>query len=184
VTANVETGPAAIVAFWRDAGPDKWFVKDEAFDREITERFGALHAEAGAGKLDAWARTPEGTLALLILLDQFSRNMFRGSAKTYAQDAKALAIAKRAVDAGFDREVDPRLKNFFHLPFRHSESIVDQDRSVALAHALGNAQIFRYARHHRDIVRRFGRFPHRNRILGRHTSAAEQAFIDGGGFGG
>ena len=184
MTADINSRPAGVVAFWRDAGPDKWFAKDEAVDREITERFGALHAAAGAGELDAWANTPEGTLALLILLDQFSRNMFRGSAKTYAQDVKALEIARRAVGAGFDREVDPQMRNFFHLPFRHSESIVDQDRSVALAHALGNAEILRYARHHRDLIRRFGRFPHRNQILGRHSSPAEQAYIDGGGFGG
>lgn len=175
---------AAVVAFWREAGPDKWFARRDAFDREIAERFGPLHAEAAAGKLDRWAETPEGALALLLLFDQFSRNMFRGSPQTYAQDAKAREIARRAVDAGFDLKVDRNLRNFFHLPFRHSEAIADQERSVLLAHALGDPEVFRYARHHHDIVRRFGRFPHRNPILGRHTTPAEQAFLEAGGFAG
>jgi uncharacterized protein (DUF924 family) len=173
-----------VVAFWREAGPKKWFEKNDAFDREIRERFGALHAEAAAGKHDDWAKTPEGALALLILFDQFSRNLFRGSAETYARDAKAREIAYRAVASGFDRQVDPAVRKFFYMPLMHSESILDQERCVALSHALGDPDTFKYARHHAGIVRRFGRFPHRNALLGRHTSPAEQAFLDGGGFAG
>jgi uncharacterized protein (DUF924 family) len=177
-------GASDVVAFWRDAGPKKWFEKNDAFDREIRERFGALHAEAAAGKHDGWAETAEGALALLILFDQFSRNLFRGSAETYAKDAKAREIAHRAIAAGFDRQVDPDIRKFFYMPLMHSESILDQERCVALSHALGDAGTFEYARHHAGIVRRFGRFPHRNALLGRHTGPAEQAFLNGGGFAG
>jgi uncharacterized protein (DUF924 family) len=184
VTSDVESGPGAIVAFWRDAGPDKWFVKNDAFDREITERFGALHAEAGAGKLDAWATTPEGALALLILLDQFSRNMFRGDARTYAADPYARAVADRALARGFDRAVAPALRTFFYLPFMHSEALADQERCVALYRAVGDTDSLRYAEDHAGIIRRFGRFPHRNIALGRTTTPEEQAFLDGGGFKG
>jgi uncharacterized protein (DUF924 family) len=175
---------AKIVAFWREAGPEKWFKKDEAFDSAIREGFAALHMEAAAGKHDDWAATPEGTLALILLFDQFSRNLFRGSAETYAQDEKARAIGTRAIEAGFDLKVDPRVRKFFYMPFMHSESLPDQQRCVALSHAVGDADLLQYARHHRDIIRRFGRFPHRNAILGRHTTPAEQAFLDGGGFSG
>ncbi len=184
MTTGGKIGPAGVIAFWREAGPNKWFNKDDSFDRQVAERFGALHADAASGRLDDWSQTPEGALALLILLDQFSRNLFRGSAQTYAQDAKAREIARRAVEAGFDRQVDQDLRKFFYMPFMHSESIADHDRCVALSHALSDAATFKFARHHQGIVRRFGRFPHRNAILGRHTTPAEQAFIDGGGFAG
>jgi uncharacterized protein (DUF924 family) len=184
MTADTSPSPAEVVAFWRDAGPKKWFEKDDAFDRDIRDRFGALHAEAAAGKHDGWADTPEGALALLILFDQFSRNLFRGSAETYARDEKAREIARDAVQAGFDRAVDPDVRKFFYMPFMHSESIADQERCVALSHALADKGTFDYARHHCGIVRRFGRFPHRNAILGRHTTPAEQAFLEGGGFAG
>ena len=136
------------------------------------------------GGTSDWAETPEGALALVLLLDQFSRNMFRGSPKAFAQDEMARAIAREAIDAGFDQEVAPDLRCFFYLPFMHSEAIADQERCVALCHALGAAAISRYAREHERIIRRFGRFPHRNPILGRHTTPAEQAFLDGGGFAG
>lgn len=184
MTATEKPGPAEVLALWRDAGPEKWFKKDDVFDRQIAERFRALHADAASGRLDDWAQTPDGALALLILLDQFSRNLHRGSPQTYVQDEKAREIARRAVEAGFDRQVEADLRKFFYMPFMHSESIVDHDRCVALSHALGDADTFKFARHHQKIVRRFGRFPHRNAILGRHTTPAEQAFIDGGGFAG
>jgi uncharacterized protein (DUF924 family) len=177
------TGPAEIVAFWREAGQEKWFKKDEAFDRAIREGFAALHAEAAAGKHDDWAATPDGALALILLFDQFSRNLFRGSPETYVQDERARGIASRAIEAGFDLKVDPKLRAFFYMPFMHSESLPDLDRCVALSHPIGGA-LLKYAKHHRDIVRRFGRFPHRNAVLGRHTTPAEQAFLDGGGFSG
>jgi uncharacterized protein (DUF924 family) len=176
------SGPADVVSFWRDAGPEKWFKKDGDFDRDIRERFGALHADAAAGKLDLWAETADGALALLLLLDQFSRNLHRGSPLTYAQDEKAREIARAALEKGLDEEIEPEFRRFFCLPFMHSESLADQRRSVALAHAYGEPETLRYARHHRDIVRRFGRFPHRNAILGRHTTPAEQAFLAEGGF--
>lgn len=182
--SDKEITPAKVIAFWRTAGPEKWFTKDAAFDASIAERFGALHREAAAGGKDAWAETPEGALALLLLLDQFSRNLFRGSAQTYAQDAKAREIARAAVEAGHDERVDAGFRQFFCLPFMHSEALADQARSVALAHAYGDPKTLSYARHHQEIVRRFGRFPHRNAILGRHATPAEQAFMESGGFGG
>lgn len=177
-------GPAEILAFWRDAGREKWFEKDDAFDRAISERFSAVHAEAAAGKHDDWTATPDGSLALILLFDQFSRNLFRGSPETYTRDEKARGIASRAIEAGFDLKVDPTLRKFFYMPFMHSESLPDQQRCVVLSHAVGDAELLQYARHHLGIIRRFGRFPHRNAILGRHTAPAEQAFLDGGGFSG
>lgn len=177
-------GPDDVVAFWQAAGPDKWYRKDEAFDRELRARFGALHREAGRGAMDGWAKTPEGAVALLIALDQFSRNLFRGLPETFAQDAKAREVARRALDAGFDRRIDGPLRQFFYLPFMHSEAIADQERCVALCHSLPDPGSLPYARDHARIIRRFGRFPHRNAVLGRYTGPAEQAFLDGGGFSG
>jgi len=179
-----DPAPADVVAFWRNAGPDKWFVKDDAFDREVADRFGALHAEASAGAKDVWADDAEGALALILLLDQFSRNIHRGSAAAFAQDAMARQIAGKALEAGFDRAVDPRLRQFFYLPFMHSESIVDQQSCVRLCHGLSDRGTLPHALDHARIIRRFGRFPHRNAVLGRHTSPAERAFLDGGGFAG
>ena len=177
-------GPNDVVTFWEVAGPEKWYSKDEAFDREVRARFGALHADAAKGGLDHWARTPQGALALLIVLDQFSRNLFRGLPTTFAQDEKARDIAGKALDAGLDRRVNGPLRQFFYLPFMHSEGIADQERCVALCHSLDDPGTLPYARDHARIIRRFGRFPHRNAVLGRYTSPAERAFLDGGGFSG
>jgi uncharacterized protein (DUF924 family) len=176
-------GPDDVVTFWREAGPKAWFEKSDAFDREIERRFGALHEKAAASALDHWAETPDGALALLLVLDQFSRNLFRGSRKAFAQDERARAVANAALDRGFDREVDSAFRSFFYLPFEHSEAIADQERCVALCHAV-EGQALHWARLHEKIIRRFGRFPHRNKALGRHTTPAEQAFLDGGGFAG
>jgi uncharacterized protein (DUF924 family) len=176
--------PLEVVEFWREAGPEKWFNKDTAFDQKIADRFARLHAEAAIGGKDDWALTPTGALALLLLLDQFSRNLFRGSRKTFAQDAKAREIARGAVSRNFVAEVEPALRQFFCLPFMHSESLADQDLCVALAHAYGSPETLKFARHHRDIVRRFGRFPHRNAMLGRHSSPPEVEFLESGGFAG
>jgi uncharacterized protein (DUF924 family) len=181
-TAKIE--PAEVVSFWRDAGPEKWFNKDDAFDAAIAERFGDLYKEAAAGARDAWAATPEGALGLLLLLDQFSRNLFRGSDRTYAQDPKAREIARAALEAGHDKRIDQDLRPFFCMPFMHSEQLADQATSVALAHAYGDPKTLWFARHHQAIVRRFGRFPHRNAILGRHSTPAEREFLESGGFGG
>jgi uncharacterized protein (DUF924 family) len=177
--------PGDIVAFWREAGEEKWFNKDEAFDRHIAERFAALHADAVAGRLADWAETPEGALALILLLDQFSRNLFRGKPQAFAQDAMAVDLARMSLDAGHDKSVDPTLRMFFCMPFMHSETIAAQRRCVCLFHRLvGATEGLKYALEHAEIIRRFGRFPHRNAILGRHTTPAERSFLDGGGFAG
>lgn len=181
---TVGLAPAEIVSFWREAGPDKWFEQDEAFDRAIGSRFLAAYEAAAAGELAAWEESAQGALALLLLLDQFPRNMFRGDARAYATDARARAVADRALARGFDQATEPALRQFFYLPLMHSEALIDQERSVRLYEALGDAEQLRYAREHRDIIQKFGRFPHRNRILGRAMMPAEQAFLDAGGFRG
>lgn len=176
--------PGEVLQFWRDAGPDKWFEKDSDFDCAIEARFAALHSEAAGGGMGHWRGAPESALALLIVLDQFSRNMFRGSAKAFAQDALAREIALEVLREKIHHDIDPTLRNFVYLPLMHSESIVDQTMCVRLVHALSGAPGLSYAREHERIIRRFGRFPHRNAALGRHTSPAEQAFLDAGGFAG
>lgn len=175
---------ADIVTFWRAAGPDKWFESDADFDRTIRSRFLALHEAATRGELAAWEDSADGALALVILLDQFSRNMFRDSARGFAADHLARAVADRALERGFDLATDETLRPFFYLPFMHSELLADQDRCLRLHEALGDANRLTWAKLHRDIVEKFGRFPHRNRVLGRATTPAEQAFLDGGGFAG
>lgn len=176
-------GPEDVLAFWRAAGPQKWFAKDAAFDRSIGERFATLHAEAAAGKKQDWTATPEGALALVLVLDQFSRNLFRGTPKAFAQDEMACALALEAIDRKADEAIPPELRFFFYLPLMHTERIAEQERCVLLIHRVAPGNL-RYARDHERIIRRFGRFPHRNAILGRHTTPAEQAFLDGGGFAG
>ena len=180
---TVCVAPAVIVSFWGEAGPDKWFEQDNSFDEAIRLRFLPSYEAAATGKLAAWEESIEGTLALVLLLDQFPRNMFRGEARA-ATDALARVVADRALARGFDQATDPTLRPFFYSPFMHSEALVDQDRSVRLYEALGETEELRYAREHRDIVVRFGRFPHRNRVLGRDTTLAEQAFLEADGFGG
>ena len=179
--------PGGCGRFWRDAGPEKWFKKERRLrPRRSAERFGALHAEAAAGKHDDWAETPEGALALVLLLDQFSRNLFRGSPKTFAQDEKAREIARRAIEAVSTKRSSPRCSSFFsYAVHAFRRAIADQERCAArrsCARRRRNAEI--RAPSSSDIIRRFGRFPHRNAILGRHTTPAEQAFLDGGGFAG
>jgi uncharacterized protein (DUF924 family) len=177
-------GPPDVLAFWRAAGPDKWFEKDPAFDAEIAARFAGLWHTAAEGGLAPWEETPEGALALVIVLDQFPRNMFRGEARTYATDAAARGVADRALARGFDQHIARPERQFLYLPFMHSEDRADQERCMALARGYGDDEFTRYAENHADIVRRFGRFPHRNATLRRATSAEEQAFLDGGGFAG
>jgi uncharacterized protein (DUF924 family) len=181
--AAVATEAKEVVAFWEGAGPALWFAKDDAFDRRFRERFLPLHDAAARGELDGWNATPEGALALMILLDQFPRNAFRGTPRMYATDALALRLADAAIAAGHDRFVAPDLQAFFYLPFGHSESLADQDRAVELCARL-QGRNFEQALHHREIVRRFGRFPHRNAILGRPATPEEQEYLEGGGYAG
>jgi len=180
----VSVTPEAIVSFWREAGPAKWFVKDAAFDAEITARFLPAYEAAAAGELADWENSATGAFALLLLLDQFPRNIFRGSARTFAADPLAREVAHRVINRGFDRAFPPNERTFFYLPFEHSENLADQERCVALTRASGDAEALKWAELHADIIRRFGRFPHRNAVLGRETTPDEQAFLDAGGFAG
>ena len=173
-----------VVAFWRDAGATRWFARDDAFDAEFRKRFEAAHFAAARGEYEAWMESAEGALALLILLDQFPRNCFRGSAHSYAIDGLARHYARRAVDAGFDQEIDSGLRLFFYLPFEHSESLADQDRSMELVDGIGDVELTKYAKLHRDLIVRFGRFPHRNVALGRESTREEIDYLASGGFSG
>jgi uncharacterized protein (DUF924 family) len=179
-----DVAPQDVLAFWRGAGPERWFKKDPAFDAEIAARFLSTYERAVAGDLSAWEATAEGALALVIVLDQLPRNMFRGQARTYAADTMARDIAGRALARGLDRAVPSADRRFFYLPLMHSEDLPDQEHCVALARAYGDDEFTKYAEQHADIVRRFGRFPHRNALLGRATTPAEQEFLDAGGFAG
>lgn len=172
-----------IIAFWQGAGPAMWFAKDAEFDRRFRERYFTWYEAAARGELTEWTHTATGTLALLLLLDQYPRNSFRGTPRMYDTDALALQIANAGIAAGHDRLVSRELQVFFNLPFAHSENLLDQERSVALARRLGPDDLA-HAEHHRDIVKRFGRFPHRNAILGRTSTAEEQAYLDNGGYKG
>ena len=175
---------ADVVSFWQESGPERWFNKNVAFDKEIRERFFDTYEAAAAGKLSDWEQSAQGALALLILLDQFPRNMFRGDARAFATDPLARAITAGAIIRGFDSQVPKQLRSFFYLPFEHSENLADQERCIALNKATGDADGLKWAEIHADIIRRFGRFPHRNAALGRTTTPEEQAFLDGGGFAG
>lgn len=175
--------PADVVDFWREAGPASWFRKDAAFDDEFRARFLAAHDAACRGELDGWAQDAQGALALLILLDQFPRNAFRGTPRMFESDGKACEIARQALRRGYDGQADTQLRNFFYLPFMHSERLADQDLAVELTRKLGD-EALRHAQIHRDVIERFGRFPHRNALLGRATTPEEQRFLDDGGFGG
>ncbi|HUZ67889.1 MAG TPA: DUF924 family protein [Beijerinckiaceae bacterium] len=176
--------PDDVLTFWRDAGPDRWFSKDETFDATIRARFLPYYEAAARGGLDRWTSQPDGALALLILLDQFPRNIFRGQKRAFAADSLARAVAATALASGYDRRCETVLRQFFYLPFMHSERLDDQDRCLRLYENMGDEALLKYAREHRSIIARFGRFPHRNALLGRQSSAEEQAFLDSGGFGG
>jgi uncharacterized protein (DUF924 family) len=180
----VTAAPHDVLHFWRQAGPDRWFRKDGAFDEAIRLKFEPTHHAAARGEYDPWAETAEGALALLILLDQFPRNLYRGSAHAWATDGKARAIARRAIAAGFHRQVEPALAGFFVLPFEHSEDPADQAFGLKIAEELGDEEVTKWCRIHAEIIEKFGRFPHRNPALGRETTPEEQAFLDGGGFSG
>jgi len=176
--------PADVLAFWRSAGPDKWFEKDALFDAEIAQRFSCLWRAASEGKLRHWEETAEGALALVVVFDQFPRNMFRGDRRCYATDELARSAADRALRRGFDRQLPYAERQFFYLPLMHSENLADQQRCLELARDYGDAEFTKYAEQHADIIRRFGRFPHRNAILGRPNRPDEQTFLEAGGFAG
>ena len=185
----MQSSPADVLAFWfgREDDPgygefrSQWFQKDEAFDREVTDRFGDLYERAAAGELDAWREEAESCLALVIVLDQFPRNMFRGDARTHTTDGKALDAAKYAIERALDRELPAFGRMFLYMPFMHAENVEDQRRSVELFERLaaepGGPDVVEYAVGHREIVERFGRFPHRNAILGRETTPEEAEFL-------
>lgn len=178
---------AEVIRFWfGSADRDKrWFQKDDAFDREVRVRFLALHEQAAARALEPWKDAPADCLALVVVLDQFPRNMFRGSARAFATDTAALAAAKHAVAKAYDRHMPPEQRLFLYLPFEHSESLADQERACELIRPLADfavtAEVYRYALAHRDIIRRFGRFPHRNVLLGRASTPEEIEFLKGPG---
>ena len=178
------TTPQDLLTFWHDAGYDRWFGRDDAFDARCRSDFLDAHFAAARRELDHWMDTAEGALALTILLDQIPRNVFRNTGHAFATDSLARHYAGRAIDRGDDLAVQPLLRPFFYMPFEHSEAMADQERSVALASTLegesGRAYLD-YARRHRDVIARFGRFPHRNTVLGRESTREEQAYLDAGG---
>ena len=196
--------PQDVLAFWLGAWPidhaamlrvqPRWFAKDEAFDAELRARFGATLEAARAGRLDAWAADAGGRLALLIVLDQFTRNAWRGRPDSFSGDAQALALALEGIERGHDQAVPPMARIFCYLPLEHAEDADLQARSVALFAALCAApgaepkalfeSTLDYARRHQDVIARFGRFPHRNAVLGRVSTPAEQAYLaqPGAGF--
>ncbi len=178
-------GPEEILQFWLDeCGPDRWFEKTETLDQEITERFGETWKAATEGKFALWLTYPNGVLAYVILTDQFPRNMFRNDDRAFATDRAALAAAKSAIAKGWDLRVDTPARQFFYMPLEHSENLSDQDRAVRLTcERIKDATFMLHAQAHREVIRRFGRFPHRNAVLGRKSTNAEQAHLDGGGYG-
>lgn len=172
-----------LLAFWFDAGPDKWFASDPAFDTACS-RFADLIEQAGSGALDHWHRTAAGSLACIIALDQLPRNLYRGTARAFANGPQALAAARAALGAGHDRAYPMPPRQFFYLPFEHSEDLADQELSLDLYRATGDREAYLYAFIHHDAIRRFGRFPHRNEILGRESTPDERIYLASGGFGG
>ncbi len=172
-----------IVRFWRDAGPKAWFVKNEGFDGRC-RGFEADHHAAARRELSHWELDAEGALALLILLDQFPRNIFRNSAHAFATDALAQGVALRAIEKGFDTATDSALRVFFYMPLEHAEDLALQERAVVLVEVLGDPELTKYAKLHRDVIARFGRFPHRNPVLGRKSTPEELAYLAEGGFAG
>ena len=177
--------PGDIITFWREAGRARWYKRDDAFDADIRRRFHETWRQATSGELSSWEATDVGLLALVIVLDQFPRNMFRDDPQMFSSDHVAREVASRAIDSGVDARTEPLLREFLYLPLMHSEHLADQERCVAHFEEAGtNPENLDYARDHADIIRRFGRFPHRNRILGRETTPEERAFLDAGGFSG
>ena len=177
------TTASEIISFWREAGPERWFGGGEAFDAQCRERCLEAHFRAALREFEDWVSQPEGALALVLLLDQIPRNVFRRSGHAFATDSLARHYATRALTLGFDTQVELKLRGFFYLPFQHSEAMADQERALELFSRLPDGAD-RWARHHYDIIQRFGRFPHRNAALGRESTSEERAFLAEGGFSG
>lgn len=156
---------------------ESWFKSTPELDAETRERFGALYEDVAAGKLDGSMDTPNGCLALILVLDQFPRNIFRGSAKAFATDAKALAISKHAIDKRFDVGMTEHEKTFLYMPFQHSEDLADHQRSVEIFSTLETKETFEFAKAHRAVIEQFGRYPHRNKVLGRTNTPAEEEYL-------
>lgn len=171
-----------VLRFWFDEHANDWFVKNTAFDAQIRSRFLELHQAAAAGRLAHWADEPRSCLALLIVLDQFPRNMFRGEPRVFATDALARAAARLVLERGWDKQMAQPEQLFAYLPLEHSEALADQDLACELMKDFDVDQL-RYALRHREIIRRFGRFPHRNGVLGRESTAAEIEFLKQPGSG-
>jgi uncharacterized protein (DUF924 family) len=175
-----------ILQFWFGVGSEeeherRWFAQDASFDQSCRNGFLADHERAARGELDSWKAEPSSALALILLLDQFPRNIFRGTPQAFATDSKALATAKEAIERGFDLALPPARRPFIYLPFQHSENVDDQHESVRLFRKLAvehpaTAGHVKYAEHHVEVIRRFGRFPHRNAVLGRVSTPEEAAF--------
>jgi len=181
LTRLSKTEPEEVLDFWFAEGEEeRWFKVSPEFDREITERFGAAYEDAAAGRLTAWEATPEGALALIILLDQFSRNMFRESAKAFAADPTAQGIAERAIEQGHDMAMPEERRIFFYMPLEHAEDLALQDKCCELVRArCDRGKYVEYADRHRAVIARFGRFPHRNEVLGRKSRPEEIAYLEG-----
>ena len=173
--------PAEVLAFWRGAGMAKWFGGGKEFDAACRAELSDAHMAAARRELDGWMAEADAALALVLLLDQIPRNVFRGSGHAFATDGLARLFANEAIAHGFDAQVDPQLRFFFYLPFEHSEDLADQQRSLELFGALSDSNLMGYASAHRDVIARFGRFPHRNAALGRINTPEEQAWLDAGG---
>ena len=177
--------PEEVLAFWLDeCSPADWYKSDPEFDATIRDRFLTTWQDATEGALGLWLTYPSGTLAYIILTDQFPRNMFRDDAAAFSTDKAALAAAKSAIAKGWDMRIDPPARQFFYMPLEHSENACDQDRAVRLiCERMKDETFLLHARAHREVIRQFGRFPHRNSVLGRSTTAAEKAHLDAGGYG-
>ena len=176
--------PQTLLDYWEhEVGAKRWYASDGVLDAAIRDRFLALWQEARGGALEDWRATPEGALALVILLDQFPRNMFREGAESLDTDAQAREVARSAIGAGQDASIAPPLKQFFYLPFMHSEELADQDYAIALFSTRLPGDNLRHARAHRAVIARFGHFPWRNRALGRETGRDEERFLAEGGYG-
>ncbi|WP_410216678.1 DUF924 family protein [Paracoccus sp. (in: a-proteobacteria)] len=168
-----------VLDFWfSDEMRPYWFAKSDDIDTCIRDDFGDTYEAAHAGQLEDWSIGADSALALVIALDQFPRNIFRGSGRSFESNELALHHARTALDEGYDQEQTPERRQFFYLPFMHSEDLADQNRSVTLYEVLGNEHSLHFAREHRDIVARFGRFPHRNSVLGRDSTAEEASFLE------